>query len=329
MNYRCLNQQIFEFKQFKIVPIREIDKYDIMEWRNEQIYHLRQSKPLSKYDQNLYFSNVVSKLFDLETPNQIIFSFLENDECIGYGGLVHINWIDKHAEISFIMDTRLESEYFISLWQNFLYLIEKVAFGQIKLHKIFTYAYDLRPKLYTALEEIGFSKEAILNEHCFYEGRYIDVIIHSKTIGMDLTIRPALENDIELLYNWANDNLVRQNSINTAPIEWPEHKKWFSSRINDKNCKILIFENYYNPIGQIRFEFKNDAWEIDYSIDSCSRGMGLGKKLIELGVKELPEACKLKAIVKKENIASCRVFEKLGFEKVETLKAMNVYSMTI
>ena len=329
MNYSCLNQQIFEFKQFKIVPIREIDKYDIMEWRNEQIYHLRQSKPLSKYDQNLYFSNVVSKLFDLETPNQIIFSFLENDECIGYGGLVHINWIDKHAEISFIMDTRLESEYFISLWQNFLYLIEKVAFGQIKLHKIFTYAYDLRPKLYTALEEIGFSKEAILNEHCFFEGRYIDVIIHSKKIGRDLTIRPALDNDIELLYNWANDNSVRQNSMNTAPIEWPEHKKWFSSRINDKNCKIFIFENYYNPIGQIRFEFKNDAWEIDYSIDSCSRGMGLGKKLIEVGVKELPEACKLKAIVKKENIASCRVFEKLGFEKVETLKAMNVYSITI
>ena len=328
-NYRILNKQIFTKGEFSIVPIRFEDQLDIMKWRNEQIYHLRQARPLTAQDQNSYFENVVSKLFDVEKPNQILFSFLRNKTCIGYGGLVHINWIDKHAEISFVMNTKLESDNFISLWQDFLSLIEKVAFGQINLHKIFTYAYDLRPKLYTALEEIGFSKEATLKEHCFFDGRFIDVIIHSKTIGVDLTIRPALENDVELLFNWANDSSVRQNSINTATIEWSDHKKWFSSRINNKKCKIFILENYQNPIGQIRFEDKDDAWEIDYSINSSNRGKGFGKKIINMGIRQLPEGTLLKAIVKKENIASCKVFEKSGFEKGETIGSMNVYCMSI
>jgi hypothetical protein len=48
------------------------------------------------------------KLFQLQKPNQILFSFLEENKCIGYGGLVHINWNDINGEISFIIDTKLE-----------------------------------------------------------------------------------------------------------------------------------------------------------------------------------------------------------------------------
>ena len=72
------------------------------------MYHLRQDKPLTEEDQEAYFLNVVAKLFEQERPNQLLFSFLDGDKCIGYGGLVHINWIDKNAEISFIMNTSLE-----------------------------------------------------------------------------------------------------------------------------------------------------------------------------------------------------------------------------
>lgn len=156
------------------------DRYAIMNWRNEQIYHLRQNQPLTKEDQDDYFENVVSKLFDDKKPNQILFSYLEEDKCIGYGGLVHINWSDKNAEISFIMDTALEKDFFIFHWRTYLGQIEKVAFEELKLHKIFIYAFDLRPHLYDAVEKSGFFKDAVLKEHCYYAGKFIDVIIHSK-----------------------------------------------------------------------------------------------------------------------------------------------------
>ena len=181
--YKVLNKQEFIEKNYSIVPIRYEDRMDIMKWRNEQLYHLRQQKPLTSDEQDNYFKTIVSKLYEQEKPNQILFSFLENGVCIGYGGLVHINWVDKNAEISFIMDTKLENNRFNELWSIYLSLIEQLAFAELKFHKIYTYAFDLRPNLYLVLEQSGYSKEAVLKEHCFFENSFIDVLIHSKIIN--------------------------------------------------------------------------------------------------------------------------------------------------
>ena len=94
--YKCLNTNILKFEGFHIEPIRDEDKYDILNIRNSQIYHLRQKKPLTKENQDYYFDTTISGLFELEKPNQILFSFFEGEKFIGYGGLVHINWIDKN-----------------------------------------------------------------------------------------------------------------------------------------------------------------------------------------------------------------------------------------
>lgn len=179
-SYKSLTTQTFELGKFKIVPIRYEDRLDIMKWRNEQIYHLRQKEILTQDDQDRYFKIVVSKLFDQKAPNQLLFSYLENDKCIGYGGLVHMNWIDKNAEISFIMKTELEKNDFSKHWEIYLKLIERVAFEELKFHKIFTYAFDIRPKLYDVLNIVLFNEEARLKGHCLFDGKFIDVVIHSK-----------------------------------------------------------------------------------------------------------------------------------------------------
>jgi RimJ/RimL family protein N-acetyltransferase len=178
--YKALNNRVFTFGNLSLVPIRFEDRYELMKWRNEQIYHLRQTKPLTKSDQDNYFEKTVAKLFDQDQPNQILFSFLEDNICIGYGGLVHINWIDKNAEISFIMKTELEKDNFAKYWSNYLKLIEIVAFEELNFHKIFTYAFDLRPHLYPIFENAGFQKEAELIDHKKFDDKYINVIIHSK-----------------------------------------------------------------------------------------------------------------------------------------------------
>lgn len=62
-NYKALNQQIFKSGNFCLLPIHYDDRLDIMKWRNEQIYHLRQNEILSLKNQNIYFKTVISKLF--------------------------------------------------------------------------------------------------------------------------------------------------------------------------------------------------------------------------------------------------------------------------
>lgn len=178
--YKALERREFQTGPFTLVPIRYQDRLPIMQWRNEQLYHLRQQKPLTETDQERYFSTTVAQLFEQEQPNQLLFSFLEKEVCIGYGGLVHINWLDKNAEISFIMNTSLEEERFHEIWMAYLQLLERVAFQELSLHKIYTYAFDLRPHLYVVFEASGYSEEARLKEHCYFENKFIDVVIHSK-----------------------------------------------------------------------------------------------------------------------------------------------------
>lgn len=178
--YKCLSQKEYSLNSFKLVPIRNEDKLLLMKWRNEQMYHLRQTKKLTEEDQENYFNNVVNKLFERDKPEQLLFSFLENEICIGYGGLVHINWLDKNAEVSFLMNTENETSFENSHWTNFLKLIDEVAFLDLDFHKIFCYAYDVRPHLYKYLLENNYILEARLKEHYLFENKYYDVVIHSK-----------------------------------------------------------------------------------------------------------------------------------------------------
>ena len=156
ISYKILKKKIICSNNFKLKSLRSQDRYKIMRWRNEQMYHLRQTKKLTKKDQDLYFKDTIYKQFSQDKPEQILFSFLENDICIGYGGLVHINWKNKTAEISFLIDTNKEKVFYKKYWKNFLTMIESVAFKTIKLDEIYTYAYDLRKHLYPVFEKSGF-----------------------------------------------------------------------------------------------------------------------------------------------------------------------------
>lgn len=316
-NYLCLSKQIYSSGHYAIVPIRDEDKYDIMQWRNEQIYHLRQAAPLTTDQQESYFSHVVAKLFDEQYPKQLLFSYLENGRCIGYGGLVHINWIDKHAEISFIMNTALEHDFFEFHWRTYLSLIEQVAFEELNFHKIYTYAFNLRPHLYTAIEKNNYQLEAKLSGHCLFQGKFIDVLIHSKFNPVN--IRLANEHDLMLYFDWANDSEVRNQSFNTAVIPFENHQKWFYKKIADANCLMLVFEDAAQlPIGQVRFE-KDPAQAISIvgvSLDQQQRGKKLAARILEMATRyffrENPTYT-LHAYIKTTNKGSINAFSKAGF----------------
>lgn len=315
--YKVLSKQVFVSGNYSIVPIRFEDRYAIMKWRNEQIYHLRQNKPLFVQEQDKYFNTIVALLFDMEQPDQILFSYLEGDKCIGYGGLVHINWKDKNAEISFIMDTAVEKDFFETHWITFLGLIEEVAFNEMGFHKLYTYAFDLRPHLYSSLESANFIKEAVLKEHCLFEGVYFDVVIHSK-ISNVLYLIDAKIFDAELTFKWATDSIIRRYSFNKDRIDWKTHLKWYSKKLSDKNCEYYLMHDRGYIIGSIRFDIEEcGSVLISYLIDPAFHGKGYGKIILDDGVKKLKDKRKdvssVYGIVQLENKASVNIFEKLGY----------------
>lgn len=328
--YRALTKNEFVIDNYKLVPIRYEDRMLIMKWRNEQIYHLRQTKPLTEADQENYFNNIVSRLFEQEKPEQILFSYLENDVCIGYGGLVHINWIDKNAEISFIINTELERNFFKKHWSIYLDLLEQVTFNELKLHKLYTYAFDLRPHLYEVTETKGYEKEAVLKEHCFFNGEYKNVIIHSK-LNRQISIRLAKTDDLNITYEWANDELTRKNSFSSESVLFENHKTWWSSKMNDDKAVYYICEAGNVSAGIVRFDKDKESenFIIGVTVAPTHRRKGLADKFLKLACTEFFKTHNnfVDAYIKHENTASIKSFEKAGFTFVGNVPVRGVKSL--
>lgn len=321
--YSCLSKNIFVVEDNKLVPIRYEDRFAIMKWRNEQMYHLRQDKLLTEKSQDDYFNGTLAKLFDQEKPNQILFSYLKNDKCIGYGGLVHVNWIERTAEVSFIMETSLEENEFDLHWSTYLYLLKKIAFEELKLKLLHTYAYDLRPFLYPTLEKNNFKVKEHLKDEIEIDGKKTDVFIHECSNPILLMkIREATENDTKLIFNWSNDPLVRAQSFYSNIIEFENHKNWFKEKLQNDNSLLLINNFDGNNIGLVRFELENDKCKVGILIDEKYRGKGFSSLMLINSSKYYFNkfSTPIFADIKESNTASIRSFEKAGysfFNKIE------------
>lgn len=317
--YKCLNRQIFQCGKYKLIPIRDEDKLRIMQWRNDQIDALRQEKPLSVDQQLIYFANIVDKLFDQERPDQLLFSFLADDKLIGYGGLVHIDWTSRNAEVSFLTETqRANSEaLFVSDWVHYLKLAKEIAETDLNFLKIYTYSYNIRPPLYHALSQSFFIQEARLTDHILVKGELRDVLIHSYFID-NVDFKEAKFEDMMVYFNWANEAHVRHNSFNQEPIPLEKHRKWFSDKLASPRSLLLLATFEDELIGQVRFEDAGDGvFEIHFSIAKNQRGKGFGKKIVRSAVEYLARKnAHIKRVigkVKPHNLASIRSFLGAGF----------------
>lgn len=144
-------------------------------------------------------------------------------------------------------------------------------------------------------------------------------LIQSWFVEMQFSMRKAEDSDVELYFHWANNEDVRKNAVSSDPIVFENHQRWFTSRINSQTTKLYVGIWNGAPVGQVRFDLHENVWEIDYSVDSNYRNMGLGELLIRKGMHELLNEIKsdlnILGLVKHQNIPSAEVFKKLHFKE--------------
>lgn len=134
-----------------------------------------------------------------------------------------------------------------------------------------------------------------------------------------IMLRRCTYSDMDIIYKWINDDEVRTNSFNSDYIEYETHVKWFNEKINSNNIYMYIILNNNKEIGTIRLEKHNSKAIISYLISNEYRGKGYGNKVIDLIKKEaiINNIDILEAIVKKDNIASRRIFINNGFFEIQ------------
>ena len=149
---------------------------------------------------------------------------------------------------------------------------------------------------------------------------------------IELKPREVTEDDIDVLFEWANDPVTRLNSFSEEKIDYANHIEWVNYKLNCSECVFLIFENAQNQkIGFVRFdkEFKNN-WIISINIASFHRGKGYSVELLRRGVSYFISVRGhklIKAFIKKENIASKKAFERVGFIVQEEINVKGIESI--
>ncbi len=151
--------------------------------------------------------------------------------------------------------------------------------------------------------------------------------------------RKVNKSDLSLLFFWANESAVRNNSFSSEPISFSTHQSWFEKGFNDPNRLHYLFTDNYNiPCGQIRFDRMIDDLNkaiLDYSLDKSMRGKGLSKTMlgqaIGLAKAHWSSLSCIIADVLCTNLASSNCLASLGFlqEKNASQKSFSRWSLDL
>lgn len=163
--------------------------------------------------------------------------------------------------------------------------------------------------------------------------RRVRTILHID-LQTSLISRKVTTDDEGMLFNWANDPETRQNAFSKSQIDPVTHHNWLKKKLDhERECHFLIIETEDGiPVGQVRFDRESDGWIISYSVAREFRGRGVGQSLLKAGIaslRSLAPGDRLIGLVRPENIASRRIFEKLKFDITSEDKNQLVFARNL
>ncbi len=129
--------------------------------------------------------------------------------------------------------------------------------------------------------------------------------------------RPVTEDDCRLLFDWANDPVVRKSSFSSDKIAWQEHQKWFAAKLHEADIFFwIVLGRGGQPVGQVRFHVSGDEAVISISLRASMRNKGQGSMIIRAACARLwteRQNVTINAFVRKDNRPSAQAFGRAGF----------------
>ena len=146
----------------------------------------------------------------------------------------------------------------------------------------------------------------------------------------ELYIRHAKLTDVDLIFEWSNDEKVREQSFDSDVISYESHCEWFKNQLDNKNALTYIIEFENKPASLVRIHVNASNATIGVLIAEEFRGKGLARICIRTGVAEYfkTNSSPILAFIKKQNIASIKSFEKAGFSFLRDEKINQIDSVT-
>ena len=128
----------------------------------------------------------------------------------------------------------------------------------------------------------------------------------------DLRARRATEADADLLLRWRNDPVTRRWSRIRDPVALDDHRRWLASVLTDPDRLLLVVERDGEPVGTVRLDRHEPAWEVSITLAPEHRGRGLAAEVLAAGEAQV-SGVTVVASVHRDNAASLALFRRAGY----------------
>ncbi len=161
------------YSEDKSVAIRAMERSDlkiVQAWRNNENIrrYFREYREFSIDQKETWYDNMIK---DSRFEMFVIVDCKNEDEVIGVTGLTYIDFINHHADVHFYIgkkDSWIDKVYA----PKAIKIILNYGFGIMNLNKIWAEIYEIDILKLNFFENLGFSIDANLREHYFYQGKY-------------------------------------------------------------------------------------------------------------------------------------------------------------
>ena len=154
------------------IGLRAIEKEDVPllhRWRNDESLrrYFREYRELSLTQKHQWYDKMI------QSPNFEMFMIddVEKKESVGITGFTYIDWVNRHSDVHFYIGKN--SEWIDSYYAPIA--IKKVldhGFNMLNMNKLWAEIYEIDEKKLSFFQNHGFTTDATLRDHYYYEGQY-------------------------------------------------------------------------------------------------------------------------------------------------------------
>lgn len=145
-------------------------------------------------------------------------------------------------------------------------------------------------------------------------------------------LRPVTLADADLLLSWVNaPETLAQKRLTIGAIDRATHEAWLARRLADSATVMRLILDGEHPVGQVRVQADEGAALIDIYVAPDTRRGGVAGAAIARVLAELPPgfaAC-ARAEVRVDNLASRRLFARLGFTETDSSDSFVTYEHSL
>jgi len=160
-------------KNLSLFAVEKADLQQLRDWRNDPNFrkHFREYRELNLSQQEKWFETQV-----VADNTTLMFSIRRNEDnhLLGCCGLVYINWVHRHADLSLYIgldDKYIDDEGYA---EESCKLILNYGFNELCLNKIWTEIYEFDEKKKALYDKFGFKQDGLLRQNYWYDGQWWD-----------------------------------------------------------------------------------------------------------------------------------------------------------